>query len=247
MSILHEERASDSPYIETITHGRTLSSGSTIRPAEIHWHMVLLKLRGQSRIILTGPLTTSGMASWGNDAELLWIKLKLGTFMPHLPTTSLLDRETTLPGAASHSFWLKGSAWEFPDFENVDTFVNRLVHDEVLVHDPLVNAALQDQLQPESLSLRTVRHRFLRSTGLTQSTIRQMKRAQHAESLLQQGVSILDTVYEAGYFDQPHLTRSLRHFIGHTPAEIIRMSQDCHSVQDNLLASDYPVEGLAIG
>ena len=55
--------------------------------------------------------------------------------------------------------------------------------------------------------------------------IRQMKRAQHAQALLQQGVSILDTVDEAGYFDQPHLTRSLKQFIGYTPAQIIRLSQ----------------------
>jgi methylphosphotriester-DNA--protein-cysteine methyltransferase len=52
-----------------------------------------------------------------------------------------------------------------------------------------------------------------------------MQRAQHAQALLQQGVSILDTVDEAGYFDQPHLTRSLKQFIGYTPAQIIRLSQ----------------------
>jgi AraC-like DNA-binding protein len=72
---------------------------------------------------------------------------------------------------------------------------------------------------------RTVRHRFLRATGLNASRIRQVKRAQHAQALLRQGVSILDTVDEAGYFDQPHLTRSLKQFIGYTPAQIIRSSQ----------------------
>jgi methylphosphotriester-DNA--protein-cysteine methyltransferase len=40
--------------------------------------------------------------------------------------------------------------------------------------------------------------------------------------LLQQGVSILDTVDQAGYFDQPHLTRALKHLMGQTPAQIIR-------------------------
>jgi len=97
------------------------------------------------------------------------------------------------------------------------------VRDGLLVSDPVVKAALQDEL-PE-MSSRTVRHRFLRATGLGQSHIRQMKRAQRAEALLQQGVSILDTVYEAGYYDQPHLTRSLKQFIGYTPAQIIRLSK----------------------
>ncbi|MCL4303751.1 MAG: hypothetical protein KJ077_49150 [Anaerolineae bacterium] len=34
-----------------------------------------------------------------------------------------------------------------------------------------------------------------------------------------------DVVYQAGYADQPHLTRSLKHFVGQTPAQIIRLSQ----------------------
>jgi len=179
--------------------------------------------RGRVHPLVVGSLTTAGVASWGEGAEILWIKFKLGTFMPHLSPRDFLDVETSLPGAASHSFWLNGSAWQFPDYENVGAFADRLVRDEVLVRDPVVNAALQDQLS--ETPLRTVRHRFLRATGLTQSHIRQMKRAQRAEALLQQGVSILNTVYEAGYFDQPHLTRSLKQFIGYTPAQIVRRSQ----------------------
>jgi len=50
-----------------------------------------------------------------------------------------------------------------------------------------------------------------------------MNRAHKAVELLQQGVSILDTVYEAGYYDQPHLTRSLKQFIGKTPSQIQAM------------------------
>jgi methylphosphotriester-DNA--protein-cysteine methyltransferase len=76
----------------------------------------------------------------------------------------------------------------------------------------------------QELSPRTLRHHFLRATGLTHDRIRQFERAQRAGALLQQGVSILDTVFEAGYYDQPHLTRSLKHWIGHTPAQILRAS-----------------------
>jgi hypothetical protein len=42
---------------------------------------------------------------------------------------------------------------------------------------------------------------------------------------LKQGVSILDTVYQAGYFDQAHLTRSLKYLIGQTPGQIIRAEE----------------------
>lgn len=66
----------------------------------------------------------------------------------------------------------------------------------------------------------TIQRRFLRATGLTQGAVRQIERARYATSLLQQGVSIPDTVLKAGYFDQPHLTRALRHLVGQTPAQI---------------------------
>ena len=122
MSIIYEERSSDSPYVETITHGRTASDGSTIRPAERHWHMVFVSHNGRAHPLVVGPLTTAGVVSWTEGAEILWVKFKLGTFMPHLPTRDFLDVETILPEAASQSFWLKGSAWQFPDYDNVETF-----------------------------------------------------------------------------------------------------------------------------
>ena len=216
----YRERGSDSPLVERVQQARVGFTGSTTRPAEIHWHMVFARYLGEARLVLAGALTSSGVVSVPEGAEILWIKLRLGAFMPHLPARHMLDTETTLPGAASNSFWLHGSAWQFPDYENVDTFVSRLAAEEVLVHDPLVNEVLQDR--PPELSVRTIRHRFLRATGLTQGQIRQFERAQRAASVLQQGATILDTVFEAGYSDQSHLTRSLKRWIGHTPAQLTR-------------------------
>jgi hypothetical protein len=222
MSIIHQERLSDSPYVETITHGWTVGDGSTIRPAEIHWHLVFVRENGRAHSLVVGPWTTAGVASWGAGAEILWIKFKTGTFMPQLPFRTLLDKEIRLPEAARrNSFWLNGSVWQFPDYENAETFVDWLVRQDVLVRDPVVNAVLQGR--PQETSARTVRHRFLRATGLTHSHIRQVERAQRAAALLQQGVSILDTVHAAGYFDQPHLTRSLKQWIGYTPSRLIQL------------------------
>jgi methylphosphotriester-DNA--protein-cysteine methyltransferase len=50
--------------------------------------------------------------------------------------------------------------------------------------------------------------------------VQQIERARYATHLLQQGASIPDAILAAGYFDQPHLTRSLKRFIGQTPAQI---------------------------
>jgi hypothetical protein len=220
VSITSRARWSDSPYVEAIMHGRTWSDDSPTRPAEYHWHLVFVKKDDEVWVVFVGPWTTAGVAHYAEGAEILWIKFKLGAFMPHLPAGRFLDTETVLPGAWSRSFWLKGSAWEFPDHENAETFVERLVRNGVLVRDPLVESVLRGQSQ--SLSPRTVRHRFLRATGLSQSSIRQIERAQQAANLLQQGIPISETVHEVGYFDQPHLSRSLKKWIGHTPAQILR-------------------------
>lgn len=217
MSIFYQERAADSPYIETIMYGKTVSDGSAIRPAESGWHMVIVRHSGGSQFLVVGPWTAAGTAHWEKGSEILWIKLKLGVFMPHLPTRDFTDSAIILPDASSKSFWLKGSAWQFPDFENTETFINRLMSQGLLERDLVVSAALQGQV-PE-MSLRTVRHHFLRSTGMTQSYINQFERAKRAAALLRQGFSILDTVYETGYFDQPHLTRALKQFIGYTPKQ----------------------------
>jgi AraC-like DNA-binding protein len=97
-----------------------------------------------------------------------------------------------------------------------------LVKEELLVYEPVVDAVLQNT--PQDMPSRTVRHRFLRATGLTRSHIDQIQRAQHAAALLEQGLPILDVVEQAGYADQPHLTRSLKRFIGQTPAQVVRAS-----------------------
>jgi hypothetical protein len=128
-----------------------------------------------------------------------------------------------LPGASKHAFWLNGSAWEYPNFENADVFVARLTRKGVIVRDAIVDAVGHNH--PQTLSMRSTQRHFLRATGITCSTWRQIERARHATSLLREGVSILDTVHQAGYFDQPHLTRSLKDRIGQTPAEIIRASR----------------------
>jgi hypothetical protein len=186
--------------------------------------MVFVNHRHGVQSLVVGPWTTAGQVHWQEGAEILWIQFKLGTFMPQLPAKCFRDSETSLPKAAGRgSFWLNGSAWQVPNFENVDTFVNRLARAEVLVCDPVVVGALQER--PQAAASRTVRHRFLQATGLSQNHIRQYERAQQAAALLQQGKSILDTAYDLGYYDQPHLTRSLKQFFGYTPAQIGRVSQ----------------------
>ena len=52
-------RESDSPYVDTIMHGRTLSDDSPVRPAECHWHMVFVKKDGEARVVFVWERRTA--------------------------------------------------------------------------------------------------------------------------------------------------------------------------------------------
>jgi AraC-like DNA-binding protein len=219
MQFVFDNRPSDSSFVEAIWRTRSLGGGSFISLAESNVEMVVTKQNNALTFTVHGPFTRAFPAPIPEDAEFLGIIFKLGTFLPNLPASQLVDGGINLPEAASQSFWLHGSAWQFPTFDNAETFIDRLVRYGVLAHEPIVTAALQGQLT--DLSARSVQRRFLRATGLTHGTMYQIERARYAMTLLQQGVSILDTVEQAGYYDQPHLTRSLKHLIGQTPAQVL--------------------------
>ena len=141
--------------------------------------------------------------------------------MPRLPGDKLVDLEIHLPETGKNSFQLFGDTWEFPNFENVDTFVGRLLRKDLVAHDDVVADVLRGRTQ--DLSLRSIQRRFLHVTGLTYKAIQQVERARKAVELLQSGVPILDTTYQTGYFDQAHLTRSLKLLYGQTPGEIVKL------------------------
>jgi AraC-like DNA-binding protein len=219
MIVIPEQRIAESPYIEWVAHGYTVADGLEMRPAEYNWHLIFTRQAGILRILVVGALEAARPLKYFGGAETLWLRFKVGTFMPHLPAPATLNREINLPEGSGDNFWLQDKVWEIPNFENVDTFVAQLVRAGALTYDPLIDAALRDELA--GAAARTIRHRFQHSTGLRQNYIRQIMRAQRAVELLQQGNSIVDTAYELGYADQPHLTRSLKRLLGYTPRELL--------------------------
>jgi hypothetical protein len=218
LSAIFEGRLSDSPYIEIIWRGRVEQDYAPVCPADTHWNLLFTRENGRVRVTAEGATTQFVPKTQSEGMEFLVIKFKLGVFMPGVPVSSLLNGDAALPDAAGHAFWLNSAAWELPDFDNAEVFVERLARQGALVKDPVVNAVLHEQ--PQEFSSRTVRRRFLQATGLTPKLIQQIKRAQQAAALLEKGMPILDVVHDTGYADQPHLTRSLRRFYGQTPARI---------------------------
>ena len=213
-----DDRTSDSPFVERVWRAQSERAGPFLSIAMSHWEMVVTKGFGGTMITLRGPESKPTPLPCPAGGEWVGIRFRVGTVMPHLSAAELVDASINLPDAGARSFWLHGSAWQFPSFENAEAFVSRLVRKGLLVRDHVVDDA---QRKPsDGVSARSTQRHFVRTTGLTQTTIRQIDRARYATVLLQSGESTAQVVADAGYYDQPHLCRALKRFIGQTPAQI---------------------------
>jgi len=184
MIFTFDEGPSDSSFVERIWRTQSERTGDFLSIAASQWEMVVSRYQGRTTVTVRGPETkATPLHVTLVGGEFFGIIFKHGTILPYLPARDLVDGDIDLPDASSKSFWLNGSAWQFPDYENGDAFVDRLVREEMLVRDPIVESALRGE--PQELSPRSVQRRFLQATGLTQGSIRQIERARHAAMLLQ--------------------------------------------------------------
>src|SRR5260370_25545815 len=215
-----EEREADAPFIDAVWRTTSAPHESFISIAAAHWQIVVWGQAGQTHLTVRGPETKATAVPIPANAEFIGVRFRLGAFMPDLPVLSLVDRDLTLPRSVGNSFRLNGSVFEIPAYDNIDAFVNKLAREGLLVSDPVVSAVLRGR--ETDLCRRSIERRIRRATGLTLGAIRQIERAKKAAELLDQGTTILDVVMAAGYADRAHLTRSLKRFMGQTPAQIAK-------------------------
>lgn len=218
MGLEVESRPSGSPYVERIWRSSSDAVDRMTSIATPHGELVLWEYRGQVSVAVRGPETRACPAPVPEGATFFGITFSLGTSMPHLPVSRLVDGSAEIPGATHRSFWLKGSTWHLPDYDNAEAFVERLVREGVLVRDPVVAAVLQGAAP--QVSERTLQRRFVAATGLTRGAVRQIGRARQAALLIREGVPAHDVIHRLGYFDQPHLARSLSRYIGRTATQL---------------------------
>lgn len=224
MFLVFEDRPSDSPFIERVWRCHSERAGQFHSIASPHWEMAVSRVKGRTFLTIRGPETKATLADCPADGEWLGIRFKLGTFMPSLPVSALIDRnDKDMPDMAGRGFWLDGAEWEYPGFETAEDFVSRLVKDGLVTRNQAISEGLAGDEQ--ALSLRSAQRHFRSATGMTHGTFRQIARARRAVQLLKDGHSILDTVHEAGFFDQPHMTRALKHLVGQTPAGVSRQDE----------------------
>lgn len=198
-------------------HCRSSGGGDLVSVASSHWHLVIGTADGRTHVSVRGPETGAVRGPLPPASDWVGIRLHAGHVAgPADP----LDRQPEFPAAGGRptSFGWKGTAWRLPTYDNVEGLVERLCSEGLLAGDPVVRATVHGV--GDGSSLRTVQRRFRSVTGLTRRASPQIERARRAAVRLREGTTPSEVAQELGYADQPDLTRSLRRFLGSTPAQI---------------------------
>jgi Helix-turn-helix domain len=190
--------------------------------ASVHPGIGFVRIGGRTTVHLRGPATKAITLSCPQDAEYFGADFRLGAYVPMFPPGRLVNlQDAVLPTLPDGRIVLAEQSWEMPTPQNVDVFIGRLERAGLLVFDPLIEGlGYGDAVR--GMSERTAQSRFVRAVGLSRRKLQMIEKARHAAGRLRSGAAIADVVFEAGYHDQPHLTRTLRQLIGHTPAELSR-------------------------
>lgn len=186
--------------------------------AAARWGLVFWRHQGRSFAAITGPESKTSTAPVPEGAAFVGIEFALGTSLRTIPTSSLVDGGVGLPDTARKTFRLDSTRWEIPGADDAEALVASLTRSEVVVRDPVVAEILAGR-RPAT-SVRTAERRFQATTGLSRTAIRQIERVREAAALLSAGGATADVISKLDYYDEPHLARALRRYVGRTARQL---------------------------
>jgi len=211
-------RGSDSPWVDSVWTCTSDQVTTMTSVAGVRWGLVFWEQPGRAHAGITGPETRTGTAPVPEGARFTGIEFAVGTSLRAVPTPALTDGGIGLPDTTRRTFRLDGARWATPGPDDAEALVGRLVRAGIVVRDVLVADVLRGH-RP-GVSERTVERRFRAATGLTRGAVRQIERARRAAELLAAGDTAADVVAKLEYFDEPHLARALRGYVGRTVRQL---------------------------
>ncbi|MFF5264500.1 helix-turn-helix domain-containing protein [Actinomadura viridis] len=218
MKLRFETRRSDSPWVDTVWTCTNEQVTVMTSVAGACWGLVFWEQDGRTYAGITGPETRTGTGPVPEGATFMGIDFAVGTSLRAVPTSALVNGGIELPDTTRRTFRLDGGRWETPGPDDAESLVQRLVRTGIVVRDPLVAESLRGH-RP-AVSGRTLERRFRAATGLTRGGVRQIERARRAAELLATGESAADVVTKLDFFDQSHLARALRSYVGRTARQL---------------------------
>lgn len=218
MRLRFSTRGSDSAWVSEVWTCTSEQVAEMTSIAAVTWGLVFWQQQGRPYAAVTGPETGAGTAPVPEGATFTGIQFAVGTSLAVVPTPALVDGGLELPDTTGRYFRLAGDRWETPGPDDAEALVDRLVRAGAVVRDPLV-AEVRRGGRPD-VNPRTLQRRFRSATGLAEGTVRQIERVTEASLRLAGGAEVADVVTALGYFDEPHLARALRRYVGRTARQL---------------------------
>lgn len=210
---MYEQKPSNLPFIQSTWRARVVQEDEYDDPAKDTWGLAFTKhsdgslaaeLLGQSfGYKVLG--STVGDEYWG-------VEFYSYVTMRGVDKPKMVGKLVPLEVAEGH-FSIGSDTYKIPTFENLEVFCQDLAEQGIISHTARL-------LSYQKLSLRSAQRRHRQAVGLTHKQVEQIKRAEHAASLLRSGMTLTEVVAETGYADQAHMTRSLKSLLGKTPTKI---------------------------
>jgi hypothetical protein len=151
------------------------------------------------------------------------VSFAAGTYLPWLKGASFTDNFVMLPMVDDTHFQLAGHTFPWPTFSNIEELIGQMTKLGVLASNSIVDGILKDA--PKATSKRSVERHFKATTGLTPKKLADIRRAQQAVRILKAGESPSIAAIEAGYYDQPHMSRSLKRLMDSLPSDVDDINQ----------------------
>jgi hypothetical protein len=210
----------DASIVDRVWRTRSDAEDTMTSAARTCCHLIVSRTQGRLLAGLRGPETRATTTPVPPDTEFLGVRFALGMVLRPHPAASIIDGYVPFPVTDSGRIVIGGEDWEAPTYENVEHFVRRLQDAGLLVQSRLGDGQHATEHPEAGLTKRTFQRRFRAITGLSQTAVRQIDRANAAATMLRDGLDWRTVAKTLGYFDQAHLAHALRRYVGRTAREL---------------------------
>ena len=212
----HRDTETDARVVDRVWRTCSDAEDTMTSAARTCCQLILTRMQGHLLASLRGPETRATIAPVPPNAEFLGVRFTLGTVLRPHPAASIVDGFVPFPVTDSGRVVIGGEDWEAPTYENVEHFVRRLQGAGLLVRSRLEGGELFTGRPEGHPSKRTLQRQYRAITGLSQTAVTQIDRANAAATMLRHGLGWRTVVEALGYFDQAHLAHALRRYVGRT-------------------------------
>ena len=214
----HTSRRSPHPWIDTVWQTVCLSDGVYSATPDGSWDLIRsIAPDGGSFVFLSGQATEPVEVPYKDGESSVVLSFAAHVYLAKDPETRTGASIRVLP-ARGEVFELDGVEFPLPTFENAEALVDAMIAADLLRSNDLVARAFSEN--PKAASPRSVQQHFRQTTGITQKSFQQIRRAQEAVRRLKAGEAPAGVAVDLGFTDQPHMIKSIKKIMGALPSNL---------------------------